>query len=382
MSGHRPIRAEPTRTIEPGLLLVPGPVNVEPEVLRAQAVPPPFHQDAPYGELVKGITANLCDLLGAPTAQVLCCGTSGTGALEAAILNVTSPGDDLVIATNGQFGDRLVRMGRTLGRRVTIAAGPWHRPLGSEVLSHVTSNTKALVVAHLESSTGVVNDIRTIASALPARCLLIADCVSTVGATHLRMDDWGVDVIVGVSGKALGATPGIAFTAVSPRACKAHEQNGCQSFYFDWTKMRDALAHDPPEHAWTPPISIALGLAVALERIAVKGLDRIHAEKMAIGRLLRRRLEGFGFELYGHDADWVRRNDLPLLVAAYPPDGIDPETIVRWLRDQRGVQIARGQGKLKGRVVRIAYFGAVGLPEIARGLSAIEDAVSALGRRS
>jgi alanine-glyoxylate transaminase/serine-glyoxylate transaminase/serine-pyruvate transaminase len=195
------------------------------------------------------------------------------------------------------------------------------------------------------------------------------------------MDEWGIDVVAGVSGKGLGATPGVGILGVSDRALELARLKGSRSFYFDWAEMSASLDRDPPENAWTPPISVVLGLSAALRMLPAGGIDEIAATKTGLGRRLRRGLLDLDFDLYAHADDWTSARYLPPLLAAFPPNGVAANALVQWLWQNRGIRIARGQGKLRDRVIRIAYFGAIAESEIEIALGALADAIAALRAR-
>src|SRR5215472_16244967 len=356
-------------------LMTPGPAPIPPEVAAA-AVLPLVHEHTPvFAELFAGVARDLQHVMGTAN-DVLLFAASGTGALEAAIQNLFSAGDRVLVASNGFFGDRLAAMCRAYGLDVAVLHGEWGRALDVEAVAAAVAADPAIgAVACVlsETSTGAVSDVRGLESAAgPA--LTIVDAMSAVGACELRADEWGLDVVIGGSAKALMGPPGVAFVSVSPRAWRRHRTARLPRYYFDWTTAREAAAGDVPRTSWTPPVSLLAQLAVALRQIRAEGLPDVLRRHVLLGRGARAGLRGMGLRLLAGDED---RN--AAVTAAWTPGGVDGRELARTLVVEHGIQVAGGLGALEGRIVRIGHCGHFDLYDIVTAVAGLELALDALG---
>jgi aspartate aminotransferase-like enzyme len=260
----------------PEIILAPGPTPIPPEVLLAQARPLVYHRGPGFGALMREVIDRLRELYRTREAEVILMTSSGTGGLESAIQNCFSPGDEVFVPLAGFFSDRWKQLADAYGLTVRSIEYEWgRRVVPDEVASALAEHpVKALLLTQSETSTGVIQPVRELARvARDADALAIVDVVSSLGAVPFAFDEWGIDVAVGGSQKALSASPGIAFVAVSERARAAAESATNPRYYFDWSIYRRFGSLPEPENPWTPAISVMEGLRAALELYFQDGVD-------------------------------------------------------------------------------------------------------------
>jgi aspartate aminotransferase-like enzyme len=232
-----------------------------------------------------------------------------------------------------------------------------------------------VLLTQSETSTGVIQPIEELAAAASeAGALVIVDAVSSLGAVPFEFDGWGIDVAIGGSQKALSASPGVAFVAVSERAWEASRSATCPRFYFEWATYRRFADLPDPENPWTPAISVLQGLRAALELYFQDGVDAALARHRTLSRAVKEGVEALGLDLFGEglDDNWT-------VTAIRAPEGLDADTISSAIRDEFGIVLAPGQGPLKGRVFRIGHFGYLDRLDIVRGLAGLEMTLERLG---
>jgi aspartate aminotransferase-like enzyme len=362
----------------PEIILAPGPTPIPPEVLLAQGSPLVYHRGPGFGALMTDVTSRLRELYRAADAEIFLVTSSGTGGLESAIQNCFSPGDEVLVPLAGFFSQRWQRLAEAYGLTVHITEDPWGTKLDPAKVAAALaeqSETKAVLLTHSETSTGVIQPIEELARvANAAGCLVLVDVVSSLGAVPFAFDDWGVDVAVGGSQKALSASPGIAFIAVSAKAAAAAEASTNPRFYFDWREYRRFAALPHPENPWTPAISVMQGLHAALELYFQDGVDAALARHEMLSRAVKDGVRAMGLDLFGEglEQNWT-------VTAIRAPEGIDADTISDRIRTDFGCVLAPGQGPLKGKVFRIGHFGYVSELDIVRGLAALEMTLERLG---
>ena len=300
---------------------------------------------------------------------------SGTGAFEGAIQNLFSPGDKVLVVNNGNFGNRWVKMSKAFGLRVTELEYDWGvKADNDEVADALASDPeiKAAMCVLSETSTGTVNDIEGFARAT-GNVISIVDAVSGLGACPLRTDEWGVDVVIAGSQKALMTPPGLGFVSVSERALRAHEESKMPRYYFDWTAARKAYAKNPPQTAWTPAVSVIIQLDIALQQLLEEGVENVFERHVLLGRAAREGIKGMGLKLFGPDEDMNSA-----VTAAWVPEGIDGKQFVKMLFREHGIQIAGGQGPMEGRIFRIGHCGYFDAFDIIATIAAAELALESL----
>jgi aspartate aminotransferase-like enzyme len=361
----------------PEIILAPGPTPIPPEVLLAQGSPLVYHRGPGFGRLMREVTDHLRELYRTDRADVLLMTSSGTGGLESAIQNVLSPGDEVLVPLAGFFAERWKKLAEAHGLVVRTVEYDWGRRIDpADVRAALAEHpVKAVLLTQSETSTGVIQPIEELARvASESGALVVVDAVSSLGAVPFAFDDWGIDVAVGGSQKALSASPGIAFVAISDRAWAAHETATLPRFYFDWSAYRRFAALPDPENPWTPAISVMQGLAAALDLYFQDGLDAALARHRMLSRAVKEGVQALGLDLFGEglEDNWT-------VTAIRAPEGIDADTISDRIRADFGCVLAPGQGPLKGTVFRIGHFGYFSELDIVRGLAALEMTLERLG---
>jgi aspartate aminotransferase-like enzyme len=361
----------------PEIILAPGPTPIPPEVLLAQGSPLVYHRGPGFGRLMSDVTSRLKELYRTESADVLLMTSSGTGGLESAVQNLFSPGDEVLVPLAGFFSERWTKLAQAHGLVVRTVEYDWGRRVVPEEIAAALAErpAKAVLLTQSETSTGVIQPIRELARvAHEAGALVIVDVVSSLGAVPFAFDEWGIDVAVGGSQKALSASPGIAFVAISGRAWEAHATASLPRFYFDWDAYKRYADLPHPENPWTPAISVMQGLHAALELYFQDGVEAALARHRMLSRAVKEGVQALGLDLFGEglDDNWT-------VTAIRAPEGIDADTISDRTRSDFGCVLAPGQGPLKGRVFRIGHFGYFSELDIVRGLSALEMTLERLG---
>lgn len=364
-------------TERPEILMTPGPTPVPHFVLEAQAAPPVYHRGPGFGKLLTEVVEGVRWIVGT-TSDVFVYTSSGTGGLEGAVANLVSEGDKVLVVSVGYFGERIKTIASRFGCQVTSIDYEWGQvaKLG-DVAAALDSDPEIKVVfcQHSETSTGVVNDVEPIARLVREKGrLFVLDAISSAGAVDIRMDEWGIDVTIGGSQKALGATPGVAFLAVNDRAMSAHRDSRAPKFYWDWSAYKDALGREDPESPWTPAISVIAGLAAAFRQARVEGRDRIIARHKLLSRAVKAGVQALGLDLMGEDIERA-----VVTTAVRTPEGLSDKQIVGALRAKHGIVVAPGQGPLKGQVFRIGHLGWFEPGDIIRFFGALEMVLADLG---
>jgi aspartate aminotransferase-like enzyme len=362
----------------PEIILAPGPTPIPPEVSLAQGSPLVYHRGPGFGRLMRDVTARLRELYRTPEARIFLLTSSGTGGLESAIQNCCSPGDEVLVPLAGFFSDRWRRLAEAFGLTVHTSDHEWGTRLTGPMLADALAahpGTTAVLLTHSETSTGVIHPVEELARvARDAGALVIVDVVSSLGAVPFDFDGWGIDVAIGGSQKALSATPGIAFVAVSERAWAVSQTSRGPRFYFDWREYERFAELPEPENPWTPAISVMQGLHAALELYFQDGVDRAMARHRRLSRAVKDGARAMGLDLFGEglDDNWT-------VTAIRAPEGITADEICDRIRADFSCVLAPGQGPLKGTVFRIGHFGYVDELDMIRGLAALEMTLERLG---
>ena len=355
----------------PQNLRVPGPTPLPDAVRKAQAAPMINHRGPEFAELLREISDRLARLVGSG-GEVFVLTASGTGALEAAVVNSLSPGDPVLSVSVGAFGERFAGIAEAFGARVTRLRVPLGHAAEPEELATALASApepfRAVLLTHNETSTGVTNDIRALTEVVLAasgRPLVIVDGISGLGALPFEADAWGIDLVVTGSQKAWMASPGVAMAILGERAREASETARMPRYYWDLRQAR-RWASDG-QTPWTPAVSVLYGLRAGLRLLEEEGRERTWARHEAIGRATRAGLEALGLRLLA--ADGHRSNTV---TAAWLPAGADWKDLSRRLQ-AHGVVLAGGQGELKGRILRVGHMGDVTIDDIASALQVMEE---------
>ena len=358
-------------------LRIPGPTGLPPSVREAGARQMINHRGPEFAALIARVVDGMRPYFGT-NADIALLSCAGTGGLEAAVVNVLSPGDQVLAVSIGAFGDRFAKIATTYGAEVARVSVEWGQAADPAALGEQLggmSDVRAVLLTHNETSTGVMNPIPTLAAAVRSAApdaLILVDAVSSLGAVPFEMDEWGVDVVVTGSQKAWMAAPGMAMVAASARAWAAMETARMPRFYFDLRAARDAQANG--QTPWTPAVAVAYQVDEGLRLMAAEGRDAVFARHEACAAAARAGLEALGFELFADP-----RHASRTVTAVRIPDGVDWKQLNGEVKRQ-GVVLAGGQGKLAGQVFRLGHLGSVTLDEILGAISALEIASLAIGR--
>ncbi len=353
-------------------LLAPGPTPIPPEVLQAMAQPIIHHRTPEYEALFADVRRDLRFFFQCKN-EVLMFAASGTGAMEGAVVNTLSPGDRVIIVRGGKFGERWVEICEAYGVRVLPVNVPYGKSVDPAAVAEALKSdpaVKAVFATHSETSTGAVHDIQAIAAAVrETPAILIVDAITSLGVLDLPMDAWGVDIVVAGSQKALMLPPGLAFAALSDRAWALVPTARLPKYYFNFAAERKAIEKN--QSAYTPAVSLVVGLRESLRLILAEGLPNVFARHDRLARATRAGVQALGLELFAEHPGCA-------CTAVKAPAGIDSGAIVKGFR-KRGITIAGGQGSMKGRIFRIAHMGYVESFDVLTALTALEFVLADLG---
>jgi len=366
-------------------LMTAGPTPVPPAVSQAMAAPMLYHRAPAFDELYERVLGRLPGVF--RTANpVLAFAASGSGAMESAVANLVRPGTKALALAAGKFGERWIQLCEAYGADLVKHEPGWgvrFDPADLERLLGENPGVEVVFATLSETSTGIVHDVRAIAEVVRRHdALLVVDAVSGLGATRLEQDEWGIDVVVAGSQKALMTPPGLAFASVSERALAAAEASasgdeasgrgsGGGRYYFDWSRTAKSQANGASP--FTPAVSLFLGLDVALELIEQEGLEDVWARHDLLARATRAGALALGLDLYG-DPD----ERSTVVTAIELPGDVDGGKVPGALR-KLGITANGGQDDLKGRILRIAHCGYFGAFDILTSLSGLEIALAQLG---
>ncbi len=362
--------------VPPGYRLrIPGPAPVPERVRAALALPVISHRGPEFHSLLKETTRELRTVFGTQS-DIFLIGASGTGAMEAALANVLSPRAAVVLLLDGQFSERFAAIAAAMGASVDGSESPWgEAPDPAQVEKRAKARRyRAVVCVHNESSTGAVADVAAIGTVLrELDTLLIVDSVSGVGGIEMRMDEWGIDILVGASQKALMCPPGLAFIAASERAMRVSmAATGVPRFYFDFRKAKASL--DKAETPFTPPVSLVMAQREALAMMAEEGLSNVLARHLSLAAALRAGCEALGLKVFpsAHALS-------PTVTVLALPDGFNASKIVRHMHERYRTVIAGQRTRLSGRVIRFGTMGFVHADDIITDLDHLESTLGDLG---
>ena len=361
-------------------LFTPGPTPLLPQAQQAMAAFSLHHRTSEFRELYSHVLADLKRFIGTRN-DCLLLAASGTGAMEAAVANLTSPGERVLVLSAGKFGERWAELCRAYQCRAEVFAAPYGETFAPEKLrAALTPELACIYVQATESSTGVRHNVQAVASfarELAPTALVIMDAITGLGTTRFDVDGWGIDVIIGGSQKAVMIPPGLAYLAVSERAWQRMEGANSPRFYFDLRRERRAAAKG--ESAFTPATSLIAALAAALEYIRelgggnlAAGRDALIANAETAAAITRAAARTMGLKLFAATAPAAA------LTAISSPAGIDSGAIIKELRSRFGAVAANGQGEMKGKLFRIAHLGYYDYMDTIALIAALEHALAAV----
>ena len=364
--------------IKKNRLFTPGPTPLLPAAARAMAAADIHHRTADFRALYQRILADLKVFVGTRN-DVLLLASSGTGAMEASISNLTSPGDRVLVITAGKFGERWRDLAKAFGCQVDLVEAPYGETVTSEqVRAKLTSDTRVVYMQGTESSTGARHDVKAIAKLVQGTdTLLVVDAITGLGTTKFDIDGWGIDVVIGGSQKALMIPPGLAYLSVSERAWKRMETSKHPRYYFDLRKERKSAAKG--ESSFTPATSLIVAMGAAFDYIRengkgdlAKGRDQLIDNAELAAAMTRAAAKALDLKLFSPTCPAAA------LTAIIPPDGLDSGEIVKRFRDQFGAVVANGQGDMKGHLFRIAHIGYYDYLDTIGAIAALEQIVGEL----
>lgn len=362
-------------------LFTPGPTPLLPAAQNALAGPSLHHRTADFRTLYSRVLQDLKIFIGTKN-DVILLASSGTGAMEASVSNLTSPGDRVLVLTAGKFGERWRELATAYGCAVEVVEAPYGETiLLDAVRDQLKLDTRAVYMQATESSTGVRHDVEGVARLLKnngSGALLVVDAITGLGTTLFDADAWGVDVIIGGSQKAVMVPPGLAYCAVSERAWQRMESAASPRYYFDLRKERKAAAKG--ESAFTPATALVAALAAALDYIRAAGEGDLSAGRDALilnaelaAAMTRAAAEALGLKLF------ARSSPAAALTAIEPPAGVDSSVLVKAFRESFGAVVANGQGEMKGKLFRIAHLGYYDYLDTIAILGALEQVLARVG---
>ncbi|MCH7769284.1 MAG: alanine--glyoxylate aminotransferase family protein [Nitrospinae bacterium] len=334
-------------------LLAPGPTPIPPEVLAAMGQPILHHRAPEYGLILEEVRAGLKYLF-QTDEEVVMFASSGTGGMEAAVVNVLSPGDKAICIGGGKFSERWQELCEAYGIEAVPIDVEWGSAVNPTVVAdtlQVHPDAKAVYVQASETSTGVRHDVEALAQIVrPTDAILVVDAITAIGVFDVPTDSWGLDIVISGSQKALMLPPGLGFCCVAtPKAWELVKRSTLPKYYFDLKKEYESLRKN--SSAYTPAVSLVVGLREALRRIQAEGLEQVFARHDRLARATRSAMQAIGLELFAKDSP------SNAVTAVKVPEGIDGTAIPRMLRDDYGITIAGGQSQLKGKIFRIAHLG-------------------------
>ncbi len=365
-------------------LFTPGPTPLLPAAQFAMAAADIHHRTAEFRALYLRVLAQLKQFVGTTVGDIIILSSSGTGAMEAAVSNLTSPGDRVLVLTAGKFGERWTALAKAFGCEVDVVSAPYGHTFSlDEVKAALKLETRCIFMQATETSTGVRHCVPAVAELLKkegSEALLVVDAITGLGTSHLDMDSWGVDCLIGGSQKAVMIPPGLSYLAVGPRAWDRMEASYNPRYYFDLRKERKNARGG--ESAYTPAVALIAALGAALDWIAAQaGTPENPAGDMAEGRrklvdnaetiaaMTRAAVLGLGCTLFAPDAPSAA------CTAVLPPAGVDSGLFVKQLKARFGAIITDGQGEMKGQIFRIAHLGFFDYMDTIALIGALEQVV-------
>ncbi|MCX5714344.1 MAG: alanine--glyoxylate aminotransferase family protein [Candidatus Omnitrophica bacterium] len=356
-------------------LLTPGPTPIPPQVSQEEAKPIIHHRTPQFQAVIKEVSEGLKYVF-QTGSSVYILASSGTGAMEAAVVNLLSPGDTVITVEGGKFGERWTEICQAYGITADVIKVEWGKAVDpKEIEKRLKNNSKikAVFTTLCETSTGVTNDIQAIGAVIKnTGAVLVVDAISGLGAVDLKIDAWGVDVCVSGSQKGLMLPPGLAFISISAKAWKLVEAAKCPRYYFDMKEAKKAL--EKTDTPYTPAISLIIALAESLRMMKQDGLENVFARHRKMADATRCAMKALGLELL-----FAPTAASDVVTAVKVPAGLDGEKLVKTMRDNYGVTFAGGQAELKGKVFRMAHMGFIEEFDIIVGISCLEKVLKQMG---
>ncbi len=356
------------------LLMTPGPTPVAPETQLAMAQPILHHRAPAFMDILAQVRADLKYLF-QTEQEVLMFAATGTGAMEGAVANTLSPGDTAIVVDGGKFGERWAELCQVYGINVDLIKVEWGYAVNpQEVAQRLNANPaiKAVFVQANETSTAVQHPVQELAQVVKDKpnTILVVDAISALGGYPLPMDEWGLDIVVAGSQKAMMLPPGMAFAALSPKAWEFVKTSKCPKYYFDFAKQLKSQQKN--QTAYTSAVTLTMGLMQVLNWVREEGLDQVFARNQKLAEATKAAVKAMGMELF------AKQNPSDVLTAVLVPAGIDGQQVVAKMRE-KGIWIAGGQAQAKGKIFRIAHMGYIEEQDLLGTLGALELVLNDLG---
>lgn len=354
-------------------LFTPGPTPIPEEVKLSQAKTIVHHRSKEFAEIFEGVRKGLKYVF-QTKEEVLVFAASGTGAMEAVVTNLFSPGDKVLVIRGGKFGERWAEIATAFGIQVLLLDIQWGRALNPDLLEEKLRQDpeiKAVFTQLAETSTGVVYDIKSMARIVKAKgAILIVDAISGLGAEALPIDEWGVDVVVGGSQKGLMIPPGLAFVVLSLKAWELTADSKLPQYYWDFKRAKKA--QEKNQTPYTPAITLICALRESLRLLEREGWESVLARHAKLAKATRQGVLALGLRIFSKTPSNV-------LTAVEVPSDIEAKRLRELMRDRYGVEVAGGQAELAGKIIRIAHLGWMEATDIIVALSALEMSLAELG---
>ena len=354
-------------------LLSPGPTPIPNEVALAMSETMIHHRTPQFNKVFEEARQGLKTLFGT-NGDVLILASSGTGAMEAAVANLFSPGDKVLVINGGKFGERWLNIANAFGLDPIEVKVEWGQAVKVDVVEKqlkLHPDIQSVMIQASETSTTVLHPVKEIAKLTKNGPLFLVDGVTAVGVLPVPLDEWGIDALVTGSQKALMLPPGLGFIALSERAWQKTKKAKLPRFYFDLNLERKNQAKG--SGAFTPAVSLIFGLRASLNMMAREGFDRVYARHARMARATRAAATAMGLKLLAPDSP------SPAATGIFLPKGLDADKVLDYLRDQMGVILAEGQDQLKGKAIRIAHVGYMGAFDVITAIAALEMALRKFG---
>jgi aspartate aminotransferase-like enzyme len=359
-------------------LFTPGPTPLLPAAQFAMAAADIHHRTPEFRVLYSRVLAQLKEFVGTKN-DVIVLSSSGTGAMEASVSNLTSPGDRVLVLSAGKFGERWTGITQAFGCHVDVVEAPYGQTFALDaVKAALKLETRAVFMQATETSTSVRHDVEAIARLLKeqkSEALLVVDAITGLGTTHFDMDAWGVDVLIGGSQKAVMIPPGLSYLAISDRAWERMEASYNPRYYFDLRKERKNAKDG--QSSYTPAVALIAALGAALDYIAgqadgnlVEGRKKLVDNAQTVAAMMRAAVQALGMTLFAPDAPGAAAT------AVVPPAGVDSGVVVKELKSRFGAIITNGQGEMKGHIFRVAHLGFFDFMDTIALIGALEQVVA------
>ena len=354
------------------LLMTPGPTMIPTRVLEAMRRQIIHHRTENFEKSFDELCENL-KLVFQTKNTVMTFSGSGSGAMESAVVNMFSPGDSVLVVSVGAFGDRFAEIATAFGLNVQKIAVPWGQSFDPEAIRETLDADKAgeikgVLLTHNETSTGVTNNIKAVGEMMKGSDrVLIVDTVSSLGALEVKMDEWGLDVVITCSQKGLMNAPGLAFAAVSDKGWAAYEKAKLPKFYWDYKKYKKGIFKESENPPYTPAISLVLAQNEAVKMILEEGLENVFARHKRLALAAQAGVAALGLNLFPQQKD-----SSFVITAVLPPEGIKIGDVIKDMNVSYDVMVVGGQKGLKGKLLRIGHCGYCNEFDLMKAFTALE----------